>query len=612
MTADALDGEVNPPGEPTLLGLLADVLERRAIRHVFQPLWHVPSGQLLGFEALARFESDVPPGRLWDAAAKTPWWPALDLLSIESALIAARGLPGRLFVNVSARFLELIPADRDRAMALVARYRPRLDTVVLEITETAITDPIRASAGARFWQSRGVALALDDAGAGATGPERVALLRPDFVKIDQQIVQQWIEGDPGALLRWSSWSETVGAVLVIEGLEQSENLAAFRLLGSLVVQGHAFGKPLAAAEWTLEQMRRAAPREPAPDRAPALERSGRAPEWMRGGGELQWLEHRRHQAERLLSGARALVVPAVVGGWILTGHGHDPGVPGWGAWLAAVGGLLWSVVSAVFLLGGREPSPVWGYLSASIDGMWTVAWVGVTGGADSSFLPLIFWQMLLALVRMPLWPAVGTTVAYAGVYALFVGTPHAVPVYTVLIAVVVTVWWRMFEEVHPQNLRDDLTGFFGREYGLFLLGRALKEYESVGLVVFEMGVLGGTVQGGDAGWIRAASALAAQAFVADCALVRFGPRTFLAVCPQFDLDAVLDRARAVRERISGGVWATEEGTVLRLDLLAGVAVGRRGLQAEELVRRGLAALRRAAGHPDHVASWDEEPGQVTG
>jgi EAL domain-containing protein (putative c-di-GMP-specific phosphodiesterase class I)/GGDEF domain-containing protein len=596
--------------EPALLSLLAEVLEHRAIRHVFQPLWHIPSAQLLGFEALARFDPPVAPDRLWEAAAATPWWAELDLLSLEVALMAARSLPGRLFVNVSARFLELVPAERDRAMALLARYRPRLDTVVLEITETAITDPVRASAGARFWQSRGVALALDDAGAGETGPERVALLRPDFVKIDRQVVQQWVDGDPRGLLRWSEWAATIGAVVVVEGLEHVDYLAALRLLGNLVVQGHAFGKPLAAAEWTVEQIRAAAP---APSGSKGLSspvRTGRAPEWIRGNGERLWLEHRRHQAERFLSGARELVVPAVVVAWILGGHVTQAGVPAWAVWTAAAGGLGWSAVSAFWLLNPREPPPYRGHLSAVVDGLWTVAWIGVTGGAASPFLALLFWQILLALVRLTLWPAVGAALAYAAVYALIVGAANAAVVYTVLVAVIATVWWRLFEREHPANLRDDLTGFFGREYGLFLLGRALAEYDAVGLVVFEVAAANGAA-GHEAEWIRAVAAAAAQAFVADCALVRYGARTFFAVCPQFDLKATVDRARAVSERVGQGVWAAHDGTVFRFDVHAGVAMGDRGMTAEQLVRHGLMALRRALTRPDRVAVWDAS-GQALG
>ena len=68
--------------------------------------------------------------------------------------------------------------------------RPYRDRIVLEITETAeLAYPIAVRASVRTLRDAGFRIALDDLGAGYAGLNLLALLEPDFVKLDMQLVR---------------------------------------------------------------------------------------------------------------------------------------------------------------------------------------------------------------------------------------------------------------------------------------------------------------------------------------------------------------------------------------------------------------------------------------
>lgn len=580
------------------LAVMSEVLRGRNLPHRFQPLWHVPSGQLLGFEALARPPGAMPPDQLWGTAESTPWGIELDLLSLETALRAGAALPGCLFVNVSARFLEVAGSDRDRAMQFLARYRPRLETVVFEVTETAISDPILASAGARYWQEQGVLLAVDDAGTGDSVPERVALLRPSFIKVDQGLTRAWLDGCPGPLLQWCEWARRIGAPLIVEGVEDPDVLTALHLLGEFAVQGFAFGRPAPADHWTPQQIRAHAPAgvRPVPSSAPPeVEPTFR----LSVGAAAAWQRHRRWLMERILAGARCVGIVGVVLGHLLLHPGDVTLTQG------AVGalGVVWSIGGAL-LARQRFDAPRMAYWGSAVDFLWTTAWIAVTGGASSPYLALLLWQLLLAALRLPLGPAVVVGAAYAGAYVGYAGVPHASVTDSFLLTVGAAVWWNGFDRIHPRHVRDDLTGYFSYKYSLFLLRRSRCWNPRVGLVVFEVDNLGRLHDRFGEGMdvvLEQVAAVVGQALASRSVLVRYGLETFLAFCPASTLERVDQAAVLLQDTVGRTLFAVPGDTAsLRLTLNVGVTMGASGVDPDRLVRQGLVAMGRARGRPDHL------------
>lgn len=237
--------------------------------HAFQPIWDLRSGEILGFEALARPADGTPPARLWEEARAAGGTVALDRNSISAAAHASRALPGLLFVNMAASTLATNePPSGTIKDAL--RAAGRVERTVCEITEDGLLTTFSTSLDHAQQRLARIALlgmrvALDDAGAGESGWERIALLQTalGFVKLDRALVNSWLAGRFTLLPEWVLRAEAAGVPCIAEGVEEPERACALAAAGIAYVQGYAFGIPAPASSWTPERLEQVRPRLPA-------------------------------------------------------------------------------------------------------------------------------------------------------------------------------------------------------------------------------------------------------------------------------------------------------------------------------------------------------------
>lgn len=226
--------------------LIDRALSTQTMVHVFQPIWHV-SGTLLGFEALARF-GGAGPIDVFRRAKEMGVGIQLDRLSFRTALETGAILPGLLFLNMDASHVGQPVRPFGTTGSAMAAFRHR-GAVVMEVTETSTDDVPLAAAGARRIQRLGVAVALDDAGAGSSDFTRLRWLKPAYVKIDRSVIVEWASGEPKRLHQWVERSRRMGAVVIAEGVEHLSWEAGLEEEGVSYVQGWATGRPAAAEEW---------------------------------------------------------------------------------------------------------------------------------------------------------------------------------------------------------------------------------------------------------------------------------------------------------------------------------------------------------------------------
>jgi EAL domain-containing protein (putative c-di-GMP-specific phosphodiesterase class I) len=217
-----------------------EIVRERAFRTVFQPVIDLRSGKTVGHEALTRFEDGVAPD-IWLAEAATVGRRTeLDVAMLEAAVGAAARLPENTWLgtNVSPAAIE----DQERLeRALNRASRP----VVLEVTEYERVDDYGVLSEAVRRLRPAVRLAVDDAGAGYASLRHVLMLRPDFVKLDQE----WIRGVEGDAARQALigalvlFSERTASVLIAEGVETEAELDTLRALGVELGQGFFLGRP---------------------------------------------------------------------------------------------------------------------------------------------------------------------------------------------------------------------------------------------------------------------------------------------------------------------------------------------------------------------------------
>lgn len=214
-----------------------------AFHMVFQPVIDLSTKNIVGYEALARFDIEPRrgPERWFADAAEVGLGYVLELNALSQALDSLPNLPPGTFlsVNISAETLlhpELLAlADPDLA--------PRL---VLELTERfpvedygAICRPL-----ARL-RARGVRLALDDTGAGYDSLRHLRTLVPDIIKLHPSLVRG-IHQDPArraltaALVAFATDTHTQ---LIAKGIETTTELDTLTSLGVRFGQGYLLGRP---------------------------------------------------------------------------------------------------------------------------------------------------------------------------------------------------------------------------------------------------------------------------------------------------------------------------------------------------------------------------------
>jgi EAL domain-containing protein (putative c-di-GMP-specific phosphodiesterase class I) len=185
---------------------LADALDRlieqRSFDLHFQPLVAIDRAEIYGFEALTRAPADGPlqsPLVLFDAAARLGRLVELEHLIVRRAIqrFKALGLPGQLFLNVTADTLLGARAHAAQLAAELAELGLQTSRVVIELTETRpVEDMARLDDALQALRERGFRVALDDLGEGFASLRRWMQMRPDFVKIDRHFING-IAQEPG-------------------------------------------------------------------------------------------------------------------------------------------------------------------------------------------------------------------------------------------------------------------------------------------------------------------------------------------------------------------------------------------------------------------------------
>ena len=223
---------------------------------VFQPIVELRTGQLAGFEILARWNH-----RELGLIAPDDFIPVLErsgLISrltqtmlakaFSSPVIAGSSLT--LAVNISPS--QLLGADVPERLAEVAgRAGFALERLTIEITESALVDDLsRAQAVADRLKALRCKLALDDFGTGYSSLKHLNALPFDELKVDRSFVSSMTEKRESRKIVASviGLGHSLGLMTVAEGVETREQASMLLWLGCDFGQGWLHGMPVAAHE----------------------------------------------------------------------------------------------------------------------------------------------------------------------------------------------------------------------------------------------------------------------------------------------------------------------------------------------------------------------------
>ena len=248
--------------EATLHAHLVDILARRQLSALFQPIVNLQNGDIIAYEGLIRGPSDSPlhaPMNLFKVARAIGLTVQVEHLCRQVILerFAELELPGKLFLNVSPECLLQRDARHGGTLEYIHHAGIHPDRVIIELTENQPTyDYELMREAVRHYRAMGFQIAIDDLGEGFSSLRLWSELRPEYVKIDMHFIQG-INNDPVKLQFVRSIQEIAeksNTLVIAEGIETQAELLVIRDVGVANGQGYHLGRPHA-------QPARAAPAE---------------------------------------------------------------------------------------------------------------------------------------------------------------------------------------------------------------------------------------------------------------------------------------------------------------------------------------------------------------
>jgi EAL domain-containing protein (putative c-di-GMP-specific phosphodiesterase class I) len=241
---------------------LRRALDKDQLKLFYQPLINLKTGNVAGFEALARWthedRGEISPTEFIPVAEESGLILQLGRWAMDRAAQTladwdretGNKLPLYVGVNLSA-----IQVARDNIADVVASALRSSgltgDRITLELTESAIVqDPARATRVFDALKALDTTVAMDDFGTGYSSLAYLQRLPIDVLKIDRSFVSgMMVDPDSVAIVRAVlSLAEALGMSTTAEGIETVELATTLAALGCASGQGYYFAQPLEAAE----------------------------------------------------------------------------------------------------------------------------------------------------------------------------------------------------------------------------------------------------------------------------------------------------------------------------------------------------------------------------
>lgn len=243
---------------------LRRAVERNELRLDYQPIVTVQNGQLVGFEALVRWDSaelgSVSPSEFIPIAEDTGLIVAVGKWVLEEScaqMVEWKSADERfsdvtISVNLSSRQLAQPDIVTTISEILHRTCLPPGD-LKLEVTESAIIE--NPEAGATLLselRACGVKIAIDDFGTGYSSLAYLHRLPLDALKIDRSFVEKVTESEDNRAIVGTiiTLADRLNLAIVAEGIETQEQRELLHSMGCEFAQGFYFSRPIPAHDVT--------------------------------------------------------------------------------------------------------------------------------------------------------------------------------------------------------------------------------------------------------------------------------------------------------------------------------------------------------------------------
>lgn len=233
------------------LEIFEELLAYKKITVYYQPIVSLHNGDILGYESLMRGPEDSvlrSPIALIDIAKENNRIFELEMLSREKAILGAKDINPNmyLFLNIEPNILKDCHYKMGYTKELLELSGLNENNIVFEITErTAITDYLQYIELLDNYKKQGYKIAIDDVGSGYSGLSRINDTKPEFIKIDMDLIRNinkdsFKQSLTTAMVKFATMT---GMKTIAEGIETKEELETVIRLGVHYGQGYYIARP---------------------------------------------------------------------------------------------------------------------------------------------------------------------------------------------------------------------------------------------------------------------------------------------------------------------------------------------------------------------------------
>lgn len=234
--------------------LLSMLAAKRFTSH-FQPIVDAKdTSRIFGQEALLRGIDEqgslIFPSSILSVAREANLLFQLDRAARLTAIREAvkLGLTTRVFINFTPTAVYDPAFCLRSTVKAVEQAGIPPENVVFEVTESDRAQDIdHVKKILRYYRDAGFLIALDDLGAGYSSLNLIHQLRPDFIKLDMDLVRNVYQDRYKAVIteKILDIADSLNIKTIAEGVEHLDELCWLRERGATFVQGYLIAKPVA-------------------------------------------------------------------------------------------------------------------------------------------------------------------------------------------------------------------------------------------------------------------------------------------------------------------------------------------------------------------------------
>lgn len=231
--------------------MIKDLIKNSRLRIFFQPIISIRDKKIFAYEALTRAYDEsneiIMPLFLFKQAKKENLSNELDTYVRKLAITEFQNYYANdksllLFLNFESSIIDNDTSDDFINFVLKHEINP--SNIVIEIKEDSVKDNKALNHFVKKYREYGFIIAIDDFGTGHSSFDRLALIKPDIVKVDRSIIydvdKNFINSE--ILKAITNMCHKIGALVLAEGVESKNEILSCMKKDIDIFQGFWFCK----------------------------------------------------------------------------------------------------------------------------------------------------------------------------------------------------------------------------------------------------------------------------------------------------------------------------------------------------------------------------------